>query len=65
MNKFSLSALLTLTLTLGLAISGHSKPMQPNIVLILADDLGWNSPACFEEKVSGKGVSVQIYKFFA
>jgi arylsulfatase A-like enzyme len=39
--------LILLVFTLSLAISAHAAP-QPNIILMLADDLGWQDVKCYD-----------------
>jgi arylsulfatase A-like enzyme len=44
-------SLYSLVLFIAVTLIGHSKAEQPNIVLILADDLGWSDLGCYGSSI--------------
>ena len=46
-SMFSLAVVACLILTCDTALGVPATPPPPNIVLIVADDLGWSSPGCY------------------
>lgn len=51
MNRSSLILILLNTLLLPLALTGAAFADRPNIVLILADDMGWSDLGCYGSEI--------------
>jgi arylsulfatase A-like enzyme len=70
MSRFLITAILLLLWQLASSAAGEAKPARPNIVFILADDLGYTDLACYGsrfyetpniDRLAGQGMKLTRY----